>query len=361
MFKSLRLRMSSLPLSKGLRIVSKMSSTEATANWYSSAVGHFIKHHGDIQAHTVTAQMVKDWSNSLYSYRNPISDQAISAHTMNGYRRAVRAFFNHLARLDLIPESPTADFSFPEPPSLEPKHLSEDDALAIVRIAESLRDKLMVQLLYDSGCRIGELVSLRVSSTVIEKVPPPMLSSDQRHFVALAEEYGITDMIRDEYLFIYRGKSRVVGKGQNGRRKERTIFFSHETCLTYHEYLDSRPWNSPDTLFLRHSEPSPVTKQSLYHAFKRLSNAAGVDATPHTFRHTFAYRVLRIFKRDPRIAQQMLGHEDVLTTLRIYYGLKEEELWDAFGEMTDSAPNEKRNGRQSKDIEIASDWDRVFR
>ena len=362
MLDRLRRRMLPLPLSRGLQIVAGIASADATSNWYKTALNHFIKYYGDIPASSVTPEMVKAWSESLYSYQNPISKKHMAAHSMNGYRRAVRAFFNHLERLELIKESPTKNFTFPEPPTLEPKHLSEPDAMAIVRMAESLRDQLMMQLLYDSGCRIGELVSIRVSSTVIEKVPPPHLTDDQRYFVMLANEYGLQDMIKDEYLYVFRGKSRVVGKGQNGRRKERTIFFSHSTCVTYHKYLDTRPWNAPDILFLRHNLPAPVTKQSLYHAFKKLAVKAGVEASPHSFRHTFAYRVLRIFKRDPRIAQQMLGHEDVLTTLRIYYGLKEEELWEAYGEMTDAnlpSKEEKPQG-QSNGIDPASSWSELF-
>jgi hypothetical protein len=72
-----------------------------------------MKFSGDIQVTRITPQVVNDWSNSLSRYQNPVSGKPLKANTINGYRRGVRAFFNHLERLGYLRESPTANFFIP--------------------------------------------------------------------------------------------------------------------------------------------------------------------------------------------------------------------------------------------------------
>jgi site-specific recombinase XerD len=109
----------------------------------------------------------------------------------------------------------------------------------------------MMRVLYSTGCRIGELVSMVVSETTITRVDNQTLSDVEQSIVDIAKESNSLHLIKPSCLYQYRGKSRVIGKGQSGRREPRPIFFDNETCKALTDYLKSRPFNAPDPIWLQ--------------------------------------------------------------------------------------------------------------
>ncbi|WP_415914259.1 site-specific tyrosine recombinase XerD [Paraburkholderia sp. J67] len=154
-----------------------------------------------------------------------------------------------------------------------------------------LRDRTMLELMYASGLRVTELVTLK---TV---------------------EVGLNE-----------GVVRVLGKGS----KERLIPFGEEASAWITRYLsESRPAllgpRASDALFVT-ARAEGMTRQQFWHLIKRHALQAGVHAplSPHTLRHAFATHLLN-HGADLRVVQLLLGHSDISTT-QIYTHVARERL-----------------------------------
>ena len=177
-----------------------------------------------------------------------------------------------------------------------PKSLSEaqvEALLAAPDITKPLgqRDRAMLELLYASGLRVSELVTLKTVQ------------------LGLAE-----------------GALRVTGKGS----KERMVPFGEEAhgCLTC-DWREARAailgGQASDALFVT-ARGGAMTRQMFWKLVKRHALAAGIDAplSPHTLRHAFATHLLN-HGADLRAVQMLLGHADISTTT-IYTHVARERL-----------------------------------
>lgn len=333
LFEQVRRMIAPISITRGLEIVEGMAHPDTeTDTWYHTPVAMFAEEFGDIPVTEVTPAMVKQWSSRLDRV-DSIHGRPYSEWTKNSYRRALRAYFNKLTQVGHIaPPSPTADFKVPEPPHSPPKHLSEEDVDRLRKKARAnIRDHAMMEFLYATGCRIGDLCSLRCSALTIERRDGVAeLSEEEQELVRLADELGADHLIGAEHRIRYRGKALVIGKGQNGAKKPRFVFFGDMAARALLAYMDTRPVDAGDALF-QSSRGGPLSRGGMYAAFKTVANRAGVDCSPHDLRHTFAFRLIRN-GADPRIVQELLGHEDVTTTLTIYYQFTDSELWAAYDE-----------------------------
>src|SRR6185437_11883238 len=177
-----------------------------------------------------------------------------------------------------------------------PSTLSEAQVEALLGAPDigtplGLRDRTMLELMYASGLRVTELVTLK---TV---------------------EVGLND-----------GVVRVMGKGS----KERLIPFGEEAHAWIERYLrEARPAllgaRAADALFVT-SRAEGMTRQQFWNIIKRHAAAAGVHAplSPHTLRHAFATHLLN-HGADLRVVQLLLGHADISTT-QIYTHVARERL-----------------------------------
>jgi integrase/recombinase XerD len=154
-----------------------------------------------------------------------------------------------------------------------------------------LRDRTMLELMYASGLRVSELVTLK---TV---------------------EVGLNE-----------GVVRVMGKGS----KERMIPFGEEAHGWIERYLrESRPallgQRAADALFVT-ARAEGMTRQQFWNIIKRHAMTAHVHAplSPHTLRHAFATHLLN-HGADLRVVQLLLGHTDISTT-QIYTHVARERL-----------------------------------
>ncbi|MEJ2201202.1 MAG: tyrosine recombinase XerC [Desulfuromonadaceae bacterium] len=194
---------------------------------------------------------------------------------------ALRSFFAFLVREGLLESNPGDLVSTPRQEKYLPRTLSVDEAYALLAGScpddlLGLRNRAIVELLYSSGLRVGELTALNLSS------------------LDLAE-----------------GLVRVRGKGN----KERIVPVGRPAIAALEHYLDARGVAAADApLFLNH-RGGRLTSRSVQRNLKRQLRDGRLlkDATPHTLRHSFATHLLD-GGADLRAIQELLGHESLSTT-----------------------------------------------
>jgi integrase/recombinase XerD len=209
---------------------------------------------------------------------------------------ALRRYYHYLLREGRIAADPTVRLSAPRLGRSLPKTLSEADVEAllgapVVSHARGLRDRAMLELLYATGLRVSELVTLARTQVNLRQ-----------------------------------GVVRVLGKGA----KERLVPLGEEAQAWLERYLrDGRPQllpaGSSDVLFPG-ARGRPLTRQAFWHAIKRHALVAGIATaiSPHTLRHAFATHLLN-HGADLRVVQMLLGHSDISTT-QIYTYVAAERL-----------------------------------
>lgn len=210
---------------------------------------------------------------------------------------AMRRLFQYLYREKLRDDDPSALLASPKLPQRLPKDLSEaqiDRLLQAPSIEEplELRDKAMLELLYATGLRVTELVSLTLNN-----------------------------------ISLRQGVVRVIGKGD----KERLVPLGEEAVHWLEHYLEyGRPWllngQTLDVLFPS-SRARQMTRQTFWHRIKHYATLAGIDSeklSPHVLRHAFATHLLN-HGADLRVVQMLLGHSDLSTT-QIYTHVATERL-----------------------------------
>lgn len=210
---------------------------------------------------------------------------------------ALRKFFQYLYREKYRHDDPSAVLSSPKLPSRLPKYLTEQQVSDLlntpnVEIPLELRDKAMLELLYATGLRVTELVSLTVDS-----------------------------------INLGQGVVRVIGKGN----KERIVPMGEEANHWIRQFiLYGRAallnGQSSDVLFpsLRAVQ---MTRQTFWHRIKHYALLAEIDLdslSPHVLRHAFATHLVN-HGADLRVVQMLLGHSDLSTT-QIYTHVAKERL-----------------------------------
>ncbi|KHT26893.1 site-specific tyrosine recombinase XerD [Pectobacterium carotovorum subsp. carotovorum] len=210
---------------------------------------------------------------------------------------AMRRFFQYLYREKLRSDDPSAVLSSPKLPQRLPKDLSEAQVDALLNAPSieqplELRDKAMLEVLYATGLRVSELVSLTMSDVSLRQ-----------------------------------GVVRVQGKGN----KERLVPLGEEAVYWIEYYLEhGRPWllngQTLDVLFPS-SRARQMTRQTFWHRIKHYAVLASIDSeklSPHVLRHAFATHLLN-HGADLRVVQMLLGHSDLSTT-QIYTHVATERL-----------------------------------
>jgi integrase/recombinase XerD len=214
------------------------------------------------------------------------------ARQLSSYRR----FFRYLLREALLREDPTAQIAMPKIGRSLPRSLTEAEVealLAAPAVADPLgyRDRAMLEVLYATGLRVSELVSLKLSQVNLNQ-----------------------------------GVIRVLGKGN----RERLIPLGEEAVRWLKAFIEG-PRNdilldrSTDCMFPTR-RGDRMTRQAFWHIIKRYARKACVnrDLSPHTLRHAFATHLLN-HGADLRVVQMLLGHSDLSTT-QIYTHVARERM-----------------------------------
>ena len=210
----------------------------------------------------------------------------------------LRRFYRYQVREGRLKADPTALLESPKIGSRLPKSISEqqvDDLLAAPDTMSDLgiRDRLMLEVLYASGLRVSELVTLRL-----------------------------------EQINTLHGIIKVMGKGN----KERLVPIGEEALHWLQQYLNGprmdllkgKDITTPFLFVTRRG--GGITRQAMWHIIKKHSFDAQIhcDISPHTLRHAFATHLLN-HGADLRSVQMLLGHSDLSTT-QIYTHVANERL-----------------------------------
>ncbi len=235
-------------------------------------------------------------SDLISEYVVYLRNEKFSASTISRKLASLRGFYRFLLVENNIEEDPTELISSPKIRMKLPQVLSSEEVNALLEQPDGsdpigLRDKAMLELLYATGIRVSELISLDI---------------------------GDAD-IRSNYL-------RCFGKGS----KERIIPFGEMASVKVKEYLKRGREKlvqdaNCDSLFVNH-HGGRLTRQGFWKILKKYGIKAGIrkDITPHMIRHTFATHLLEN-GADLRSVQEMLGHSDISTT-QVYTHLTKNKL-----------------------------------
>ena len=218
------------------------------------------------------------------------------ATTTSRQLSSLKRFYQHALRQGRIKADPSINIDAPKLPRGLPKSLTEEDVeklLAAPNVEEplGLRDRTMLEVLYASGLRVSELVTLKVVQASLDM-----------------------------------GVVRIIGKGS----KERLVPLGEEAIAWIKRFLkESRPQilgpRNAGALFVTHRGEA-MTRQQFWNLIKRYAARAGLTKpiSPHTLRHAFATHLLN-HGADLRVVQLLLGHSDISTT-QIYTHVARERL-----------------------------------
>ncbi|MFC1919834.1 tyrosine-type recombinase/integrase [Chloroflexota bacterium] len=259
-----------------------------TIDWYTANLKQFhrylkIRHLSD-SIHSVDIKLLRQYILYLMKRKrfedhplNPTKTTLISASTVHGHVRTLRAFFSWLVREELIKTNVTKDLKPPKVPKKVVSTLSDEEIVSILRTfdprkSSDARNQTLFMIMIDTGLRIGECANLKVQDLHLD----------------------------DGFL-------KVTGKGN----KERIVPIGNNAQRAIHRYLfRHRPGTSrsgTDKAFLS-IHGTPISENGIKLAFARLAQRSGVKRLhAHLCRHTFATRFL-INGGDVFTLQQILGH-----------------------------------------------------
>lgn len=233
----------------------------------------------------------------LQEYQSWLVDQAYKQTSRARMLSAIRRLFQYLHREKVRADDPSALLVSPKLPKRLPKDLSEEQVDALLNAPDpndpmELRDKAMLELLYATGLRVTELVSLTMENVSLRQgVVRVTGKGGKERLVPMGE--NAVDWIE---TFLQNGRSELLGE------------------------------NTSDVVFPS-KRARQMTRQTFWHRIKHYAVLAGIDTellSPHVLRHAFATHLLN-YGADLRVVQMLLGHSDLSTT-QIYTHVATERL-----------------------------------
>lgn len=211
-------------------------------------------------------------------------DGGLSERSTSRFLSSLRNLCQYMLREKIRSDDPVSLLQNPKLPQYLPKTLTEsqvEDLLNAPNTEEpiQLRDKAMLEVLYATGLRVTELVSMRL-----------------------------------DQLSIQQGVVRIIGKGN----KERLVPLGEEALDWISTFLKQgrgQLLKSESDIVFPSKRGVAMTRQTFWHRIKIYSQIANIQAglSPHTLRHAFATHLLN-HGADLRVVQMLLGHSDLSTT-----------------------------------------------
>lgn len=233
-----------------------------------------------------------------------LSQLNMASSSINRFIAACRTFFAYCRKFNYIKINPAVKISTVKTPKYMPRFLTapEIDQLCSQPERNELlwknRDKAIFEMMYSSGCRVSEIVSIKLNE--------------------LSEDYG---------------SAIVTGKGN----KDRRVYFAEDARKAFSEYLEDRKklfesLGIPDEVkeIFVNQKGTALSAHGVRWILARYSGVEGINhhVSPHALRHTFATAML-LNGADVRLVQELLGHSSVSTTQR-YTHITTEKLIDVY-------------------------------
>ena len=240
---------------------------------------------------SIRPELIEEWAKAL-------KERGYKTASIRRKLASVRCFFAYWVRRRVIPYSPMSGLKIELAASrVLPNFLTIEEVSAILREAVRLRDLrddfasirnlAIIETMFATGMRVGELVSLRLSD------------------LRVAERSLL-----------------IQGKG----RRERLAFFVEPTSFArIATYVATRPPTPESAPLFTNPAGAPLSTQAVANVIRALCTHAGITrrVTPHTFRHTVATLLLRN-GADLRVVQELLGHASITMTQRYTHVVKEQ-------------------------------------
>jgi len=249
----------------------------------------FLYHRHALELQNVTPELLSEYIRILY-------DMGFAATSIHRTISSMKSFFAFAAADGLISADPTETLESPKSSRTLPSVLSVEEIDAILAAIDlqkksGVRDRAIVETLYATGMRVSEICS-----------------------------FGMESLLAEE------GLVRVFGKGS----KERIVPIGDSALYWIARYVEeergltAKPY-SGSTLFLNFRGRG-FSRMGIWKLINRYAFDAGIkkEISPHTFRHSFATHLLE-GGADIRAVQEMLGHENIVTT-EIYTHVDREYL-----------------------------------
>ena len=233
--------------------------------------------------------------NDVVGFIETLRNEGYSISTTCRFISSIKGLCKYLIIENIIKEDPSENLQTPKRWEKLPKSLSVSEIRSFLELdtpidkPTMIRDSVMLELLYSSGLRVSELVSLKVEDINLEA-----------GFIRVLGK-GSKERIVPVNL-------RAIGKLKSYLKKERL------------EILKKR---QSSYLFVT-GRGRLLTRQRFWQAIKALGKKKGIELSPHTLRHSFATHLLE-GGADLRSVQKMLGHSDISTT-QIYTKVTTERL-----------------------------------
>jgi integrase/recombinase XerD len=215
------------------------------------------------------------------------AEQEYASSTVARKVAAIKSFFHYLVDQGKLEDDPTATLDSPKVRKRLPKAIAKADVERLLaepareQTPKALRDRALLEVLYATGLRVTELVSLNVAdvnlaSATVRVVRP---KSKPERIVPIHER--AIEPLQD---YLERGRIQLLRDP-----KETALFLNHRGRR--------------------------LTRQGLWLIVKHYVHEVGIveDVTPHTLRHTFATRLVER-KADLEYVQELLGHANISTT-----------------------------------------------
>ncbi len=265
--------------------------SDNTLNAYRSDLSQF--HQWLRPRHTAITKVQRD---DLHAWLHDLKNSQLNARSAARKLSSIKGLYRWLVREQRIDHDPTTLIDSPKLGLKLPISLSEADVEDLlnapdIETALGLRDRTMLELLYATGLRVSELVTLQL-----------------------------------DQINLIQGVARIIGKGN----KERLVPIGEIAQDYLTQYMKSA-WPEltqgriSDYLFpTKRSEF--MTRQTFWHLIKRHAKTAGIrkPLSPHTLRHAFATHLIN-HGADLRAVQMLLGHSSLSTT-QIYTHVAKERL-----------------------------------
>lgn len=238
-------------------------------------------------------------TDDLKEYIDYMQKNSFSAATISRNIACIKTFYHYLYKENKVEKDVSENLKAPKVEKKIPEIMTTQEVIRLLEQPKSdapkeVRDKAMLELLYATGIRVSELITLKLAD------------------VNLQMGY-------------------IICRDAN---KERVIPFGHEARQALITYLEKarEPMledKKSDILFVNCSG-QPMSRQGFWKLIKYYTKKAGIEAdiTPHTLRHSFAAHLVEN-GADLRSVQEMLGHSDISTT-QIYANLNHSRIREVY-------------------------------
>lgn len=238
-------------------------------------------------------------SDDITSYMKHMQSEGKAVSSVSRSLASVRALYNYLLLKGAVSRNPAGRIKTPRQEKKLPQVLTPSEVDSLLRrpdkkSAKGVRDRAMLELLYASGIKVSELISLNVDDIDLDFGYLKCIGETDVRIVPLGK--SAIKALR-EYITSYRGT--MVASGD-----EKALFVN---C-----------------------GGTKMTRQGFWKLIKGYAADAGIekDITPHTLRHSFAAHLLEN-GADLASIQEMLGHKDIAST-QVYTRLMKNHIRDVY-------------------------------